>query len=444
MNDPRHSSSNLANTHHIPSVVLVPNSNQLNKRQPYTKAFLALLGLIVVLNLNIIGSKFFGSSQFLSPIILLLAAGLYVGSGVSFVYGIPKIAQFFGLSLVFVTCVGALSGVAFGLSKSTIVLTVISDLASVVVFFAAVATVQAMVSKGGVNSESFVIQLCYWLSFLAAMSIFLPFVLPDWQSWVAPTKNPNRYSGLFGNPNPASMACLSFMVFGLARTAYDKKVRWVLLSTSLAVFGIYCTGSRTGLASVFLVGVPVGLIVFSVKDIFRFGFVALVLGGIFLLLFQSVTGKAKDRNDRLGRRYAESFELLKTGKLNDSNTGGRLYLAEVAWKQFKKSPIIGTGISSTRPMPAIHAETHNYYLQVLVETGLVGFVPFLIFWWVVGLGVIRIRDQHWKRVLVVGIFLAISFYAIGSHTIFTQRNQIFLLGCAIGMLTKKNSNRRGR
>lgn len=416
-----------------PIMVVAPHLRSKKVRQPL-KFWLSLLGVIVVLNLNIIGYKFFGVGQVFSPIILLLSLGIYFFSGVSVISGIPKIARLFGLSILFVVMVGVLSAIASNISLPAIGLTAINDVASVVVFFGTIAAVQSMVKKGGKQSERFVLKLCFWLSFLATMSLFLPFVIPDWQRIVAPTKNPNRFSGLFGNPNEASMVCLSFMVCGLGRTAFDGKTRWIVLSTVLAAIGIYLTGSRTGMASIFLVGIPVGLIVFNVKDILRFGFLALVLGVIFSFLFQTVSGRASDKDDRLGRRYAASLEIL-SGRVDDDSTGGRLYLAEVAWQQFMKSPLIGTGISSSRPMPAIHAETHNYYLQVLVETGLMGFIPFIIIWSFVGLGVMRLKSQHWKRILVIGIFLAISFFAIGSHTIFTRRNMVFILACAIGVLS---------
>ena len=160
------SSPNLA----TPTIVLAPNLGQKKVRQPI-KYWLAILGIIVVLNLNIIGNKFFSVGQVFSPLILLLSLGINFGSGVSIVHGIPKIARMLGLSLMFVVSVGTLSAVAFGVPLSTIGMTAINDLASVVVFFGAVTAVQSMVKKGGKQSELFVLKLCFWLSFIATVSL---------------------------------------------------------------------------------------------------------------------------------------------------------------------------------------------------------------------------------------------------------------------------------
>lgn len=424
-----------------PRYLFAPRNQQYAK-QSAQKFFLACLGLLVVLNLNILGAAFLGSGQIFSPAIMLVCIILFLRSRVSVFKGIPRVAQFFGSALLFVIFFGVISGLANGLTPREMASTVISDGATVVVFFTSVVAVQSLARRGGKPSEEFVLKICFWLACAATASIFIPLVLPKWQYWVAENKNPDRFSGMFGNSNAAAAAAISFMVFGFARTAYDKKLKWTMISSVLAIIAVYMTGSRSGILSAVLVGFCTGLLVFKPREFLKLAFVVMFLGVTFATLFQVIRNQAETANDKLARRYAETLEMMQGGGMDDNSTGGRLGLAQVAWEQYKTSPIIGTGIGSARPMPRAGLGPHDYYLAVLVETGITGLLPFLIFWALVGLSVFRLRGDQWKRVLVVGIFLSISLAAAASHTTFTQRNQVFLLGCAIGLLPLKTKSGR--
>ena len=74
---------------------------------------------------------------------------------------------------------------------------------------------------------------------------------------------------------------------------------------------------------------------------------------------------------------------------NDMNISTRLVLWDIAWDLFRANPILGVGIGDY----SIEAErslgdrrvlttwdTHNVYLHILATRGLVGFIPFVIFW----------------------------------------------------------------
>ncbi len=73
----------------------------------------------------------------------------------------------------------------------------------------------------------------------------------------------------------------------------------------------------------------------------------------------------------------------------DSNISTRLVLWDIAWEMFKAEPVTGVGMGdfeskATAMLDGRHVETavdaHNVYLHVMATRGLIGFVPFLLFW----------------------------------------------------------------
>jgi O-antigen ligase len=73
----------------------------------------------------------------------------------------------------------------------------------------------------------------------------------------------------------------------------------------------------------------------------------------------------------------------------DVNVSTRYVLWDVSWELIKRHPILGVGmgdftIEAERLIGQRHVETatdsHNVYLQVLATRGLVGFIPFVVFW----------------------------------------------------------------
>jgi O-antigen ligase len=94
-------------------------------------------------------------------------------------------------------------------------------------------------------------------------------------------------------------------------------------------------------------------------------------------------------DDRV-RRKAASIVQIVNGP-TDVNVSTRFVLWDVSWELFKQNPILGVGmgdyeIEARKLIGERHVETatdsHNVYLQILVTRGLVGFIPFLFFWFV--------------------------------------------------------------
>ena len=67
----------------------------------------------------------------------------------------------------------------------------------------------------------------------------------------------------------------------------------------------------------------------------------------------------------------------------DSSAETRLVLWEDAIKLFKRNPVSGTGFETYEFMGRVgpYRDTHNYYVKVLAETGVVGMVLYLVLLW---------------------------------------------------------------
>lgn len=184
-----------------------------------------------------------------------------------------------------------------------------------------------------------------------------------------------RLMGTFSNPNYFSYALELFLVLALALFyhVWEQKTRnKVILSFVAGLFCLYFTGSRTGIIA-FMVGLTVFLFSMSEKRLLSaaFALVALLLAmaAIFPEKVVDIVGGIIPRSAQYIRGFENRFELWN-----------------IAIRQIKKNPFIGTGLYTyhlyvpvNAPNPfkgAVHA--HNIFLNFWLETGLFGILSFLL------------------------------------------------------------------
>ncbi len=213
----------------------------------------------------------------------------------------------------------------------------------------------------------------------------------------------NRATSFFGFPNSLANY-MNFMIpFALACHLLAETARWKKLSAwslGLGTVALACSQSRGGLVAL---GFVLMLAIFYFGNNWRIRF-PLLFGLGLLGLLSYFVGTILNL-EHLG-------EIEKTG-------AGRLLLWDTAWKLFTQSPIFGVGWGNFEQIYGyyIHVSwippgvlwVHNLYLQLLSETGLVGFGAFFF---VVFIALREARRQmrlpsHFHRALSFGVFGAI-------------------------------------
>jgi len=172
-----------------------------------------------------------------------------------------------------------------------------------------------------------------------------------------------------------------FATLAVALAGYEKRrlLRWGYAALALAsLFCLTFSLSRGGYAAVVAGFLFIGLV--KMRRL-------LVLMLVFGLVWTAVVPNA------VRERVFMTWDT-KDGGL-DHSSEIRVDLWEDAMRVFDTSPIIGTGFNTYSYMGrvGIYKDTHNYFVKVLVETGVVGLLLFLwlLFrlWWV---GLV----MHWR------------------------------------------------
>jgi O-antigen ligase len=120
-------------------------------------------------------------------------------------------------------------------------------------------------------------------------------------------------------------------------------------------------------------------------------------------------------------------ELVRSGLDIDAST--RIVLWDIAWDLFKQHPFTGVGmgdytieadklLAGRRVTTTV--DTHNVYLHILATRGIVGFVPFVLFWTVLLRRLLRMRRRTDKGSLdhqyAVGAIAATIAVLVGALT----------------------------
>lgn len=155
------------------------------------------------------------------------------------------------------------------------------------------------------------------------------------------------------------------MVFLLAIAAYEKRLVFKLPALALAGYSTYClmlTFSRGA-----YLGFLVGLVFLAVVKERKL----LLLLIPFLLTWQVFVPPSV--KERVSTTYDESSHEL------ESSAAERVTIWQDAVELIPQYPLFGTGFATYAYMHRVsmYADTHNYYLKVLVETGLLGLLLFL-------------------------------------------------------------------
>jgi len=168
-----------------------------------------------------------------------------------------------------------------------------------------------------------------------------------------------------------SLGLLALLGLAYGRNVGDQKIgflAWICFG-SIAT-GVILTGSRGALLS--LIAGTMGLMARHGQSLLRLKMASIVTFTVACLVWASY------ESDAVRVRWERS--------LTKGNFAGREKILPEAWSMFKEKPLFGWGpVSNTvelgRRFYKPTKDTHNLYLWVLTETGLLGSLPFFFGLW---------------------------------------------------------------
>ena len=141
-------------------------------------------------------------------------------------------------------------------------------------------------------------------------------------------------------------------------------------------------------------------------------------------------------------RITMTTDDVVEGAQFDSSAQDRLTLWHDALELFKRNPISGTGFDTYGSMGRVggYRDTHNYYVKVLAEMGVIGLMLYLAVLWkmaATGLGLFRATQDPFWRGIALGFLAMMSSIIIsnffGDRWTYQQLDGYIwiILGCVI-------------
>lgn len=194
----------------------------------------------------------------------------------------------------------------------------------------------------------------------------------------------SRASGFYGYPNHLSCFLQIALFLGLSIALWSRSAPWVKILVGyiciMLLLGIIITGSRGGYIST-----TIGLLVFALLSLVLVG--KLASGRLIGLLFAGllvVGGVGWGVKHVMGKSAFLQTRAEETLTVD----AARMRLWQAAWKQFRVSPVVGTGSGTYLYYgrqfrnPALHSDpvhAHNDYFELLGEYGIIGIICAVIF-----------------------------------------------------------------
>ena len=190
---------------------------------------------------------------------------------------------------------------------------------------------------------------------------------PHFGGWIyGPYVNHNHYAGLMEMLTPIPL------VFAFSRYAHGNKKWLAALAAAFMGASVFLSGSRGGMAAL---AVEMGIFLWFLFHERTHNRVALLLGAFFLIGAVSIAYAG-------GSEVASRLSTIADYRHPDVSASLRLKIARDCLTMFRARPLLGWGMGTFADiypsfrsfyMSSFINAAHNDYLQLLTETGVVGF-----------------------------------------------------------------------
>ncbi len=256
--------------------------------------------------------------------------------------------------------------------------------------------------------------LLRWISLFVPLAAIVGFLFPN--EFLGTT----RVIGTFRDPNQLASYLLLLIPFSVL--TFSKG--WTYVLAPLNLLALFLTGSRSGLVG-FLAG-TVAFLTFCISARGTARRIALVAGPALMLV-----GAAYLLNPERAEFYLERFsqtEEIVSQYAAAHSVQARKVLWRASLEAWRESPVFGIGYGSFvalahRWTPFQESEVHNSYLRLLAETGVVGLVLVLGFYFYL----LKLAWRRRRERLGAALFWAMASFMFFSMGVDALRMRNFWL-----------------
>lgn len=387
----------------------------------YINIYLIFIFLIIF-NVNGLIFLFSGITSFISPIILIFAIYLIIGSKE---YHYSKLLQLYILFIFLYITVGSIvllfSNVIGEYAYKTI-FDVVTSLIVVIATYSGYRKIQPFLKNALFLKVAWAIILSVFTSYL-----FNYLGISDHIQY----RQVQRLSGIFANPNELAAQSLFAIICiqYIFNTSSIRLFKLLLLTFMLIIcFSVMVLAFSRSIFVAFILLVLIQLFYFSRLNLKSVLVSILIIAAISIsapIYYDSIDNSTKKRIDR-------SLNILD-GEVTDENTGDRVKLAGNALILIQEKPFFGQGIGLMQNMPG-SIGTHNAYLAVLGNSGIFVFLIFLTFLYVL-IKHAFIYYKKTKNYTFLFIIIAILINGITKTGVFEFKINNVLFGLAIAIFS---------
>ena len=251
------------------------------------------------------------------------------------------------------------------------------------------------------------------------------------------------FTGISQNRNISSSSLVLKLVFLIYLIDISK-----LFSTKLtlkileivALFSIILLQSRLGLISVFTIYL---LYFILMKPLRKNIYISLIVSSLFFIYFQT-----NDFQDQVEKTY--KLENLR----DDTSTIQRLSFYKKSISLYNEKPLYGHGLGSWKYKSLendisdnnkilVPYYTHNDFLQTLMETGLIGLIIYLIFFFLLIRNILSFRTNKTFTPLIL-VLVLVTFNSMINFPIHRTQEYIPFIICCSFIFSKREFNEKNK
>lgn len=224
----------------------------------------------------------------------------------------------------------------------------------------------------------------YGMSVLMLLGVVVAVLVDPQHAWMQEGSKVERLdvtSTFLMGANTIGVIAALLSLMTISRFLVFVKVRYLIVSGAFLTL-CYAARSRTGFI-VFILGICV-LAAVLVRIPSR-RVIASVVGLLTAILVFSLFLVSPEFTDALTSTFTRGHS-----EANIKSLDGRMSIWTDALKAFEQSPLLGSGYAAYPMQITAGSHFHNMFVELAVTTGLAGVVPMLIFFTLVGSGMVRL------------------------------------------------------